>query len=134
MSDFNVQGRFISLLRDKHRELLKRQQELQSESRMLSLELREFEYDFKEMQKLLGKEAKEKLNGIWSFNEDKDVYKRLAEIEVTDPNDRTKSLDKKTIPFFSEAYLYETIGKDDARTILALLNKIYDMAGKPADF
>jgi hypothetical protein len=134
MTEYNVQDRFISLLKDRHRELLKRQQQLQSESRTLSMEIREFEYDYKEMKKLLGKDAKEKLSGIWSFDDEKDVYKRLADFEVIDPSDKSKSLNKRMIPFFSESYLYETVGKEDARTILALLNSIYDLAGKPADF
>ncbi len=135
MTEYNVQDRFISLLKDRHRELLKRQQQLQSESRVLSMEIREFEYDYAEMKKLLGKDAKEKLSGTWSFDDDKDVYKRLADFEVNDPNDKSKSpINRKTIPFFSESYLYETVGKSDARTILALLNSIYDLAGKPADF
>lgn len=126
MSEYNVQDRFIQLLRDRHRELLNRQQQLQSESRTLSMEIRGFEYDYTEMKKLLGKDAKEKLSGIWSFIDDKDVYQRLLEFRVTHNG--------KEIHFFSEAYLYETVGKDDARTILALLNSIYDQAGKPADF
>jgi hypothetical protein len=134
MTEYNVQDRFISLLKDRHRELLKRQQQLQSESSTLSMEIREFEYDYAEMKKLLGKDAKEKLSGMWSFEDDKDVYKRLADLEVIDPTDKSKSLNKRMIPFFSESYLYETVGKEDARTILALLNSIYDLAGKHADF
>jgi hypothetical protein len=126
MTEYNVQERFIRLLMDRHRELLNRQQQLQSESRTLSMEIRGFEYDYKEMKKLLGKDAKEKLSGIWSFVDDKDVYKRLADLKVTYKGEE--------IPFFSEEYLYETVGKEDARTILALLNSIYDLAGKPADF
>ena len=30
----------------------------------------------------------------------------------------------KNCPFFSEQYLYELLGKEDARTLLALLRKI----------
>jgi hypothetical protein len=127
MSNYNVQDRFITLLKDRHQELLKRKQRLQSESRTLSMEIREFEYDYNEMKKImLHKDAKEKLNGIWSFDNDMDDYKRLSNIKVMHKGDE--------IPFFSEEYLYETIGKEDARTILALLNSIYDQAGKPADF
>ncbi len=126
MTEYNIQDRFISLLRDRHRELLKRQQQLQSESRTLSMEIREFEYDYKQMKKLLGEEAKEKLSGTWSFEDEKDVYTRLADLKVTYKGEE--------MPFFSEGYLYETIGKSDARTVLGMLNSIYDLAGKPADF
>lgn len=127
--EYNIQERFLSLLKDRHRELLNRQQRLQSESRTLSMEIREFEHDFKEMKKLLGKDAKEKLKGIWSFIDEKDPYQRLHELKVADPTNKNEMIN-----FFSEGYLYETVGKDDARTILALLNTIYDLAGKPADF
>lgn len=126
MSNFNVQDQFIRMLQDKHRELLKRQQRLHSESRDLSLEIRDFEYLVAEMKKLLGKEAKEKLRGIWSLVDEKDVYQRLKNLTTTYKGEE--------IPIFSEGYLYETIGKEDARTVLALLNSIYDEAGKPADF
>lgn len=127
MTAYNVQDRFIQLLKDRHRDLLKRQQHLQSESRVLAMEIREFEYDYKEIKKLLGKDAKEKLNGIWSFVDEKDIYKQLADITVTHNNG-------EKVHFFSESYLYELLGKDTARTVLALLNSIYDQAGKPADF
>ena len=126
MNTFNVQDSFARMLRDKHRELLKRQQRLKSESRELSMEIRDFEYLYKEMKKLLGKDAKEKLCGIWSFMDDKDIYQRLANLTVTYKGEE--------MPFFSEGYLYETIGKEDARTVLALLNSIYDEAGNPGDF
>ena len=126
MTTFNVQEQFIRMLKDQHRELLKRQQRLHSESRDLSMEIRDFEYCYAEMKKLLGKEAKEKLSGIWSFTDEKDIYMRLKELTTTHK--------KEEIPIFSEGYLYDTIGKEDARTVLALLNSIYDEAGKPADF
>lgn len=126
MTEFNVQDSFIRTLQDKHRALLKRQQQLYSESRDLSLEIREFEYYYAEMKKLLGKEAKEKLKGMWTFVDEKDVYKRLLELKVAHKGEE--------VHFFSEAYLYDTVGKSDARTILGLLNSIYDEAGKPADF
>lgn len=121
-----MQDSFCRMLQDKHRELLKRKQQLQSESRVLSMEIRDFEYYYSEMKKLLGKDAKEKLNGMWSFVDEKDVYMRLKEL--------TTVYKKEEIPIFSEAYLYEILGKEDARTVLALLNSIYDEAGKPADF
>jgi hypothetical protein len=126
MSKFNIQDSFIRTLQDKHRSLLKRQQQLHSESRELSMEIREFEYYYAEMKKLLGKEGKDKLNGMWSFVDDKDIYKRLADLKTTYKGEE--------MHIFSEGYLYETIGKEDARTVLALLNSIYDDAGKPADF
>lgn len=126
MTTFNIQDQFTRMLQEKHRELLKRQQRLHSESRELSMEIRDFEYLFKETKKLLGKEAKEKLAGIWSFVDEKDIYKRLAELTTTYKGEE--------MPIFSEGYLYETIGKEDARTVLGLLNSIYDEAGKPADF
>lgn len=126
MNQFNIQDSFIRTLQDKHRALLKRQQQLQSESRDLSMEIREFEYYYAEMKKLLGKDAKEKLNGMWSLVDEKDVYMRLKEL--------TTIYKGEEMPIFSEAFLYEIIGKSDARTVLAMLNSIYDEAGKPGDF
>lgn len=126
MTEFNVQDSFIRTLQDKHRALLKRQQQLYSESRDLSLEIREFEYYYAEMKKLLGKEAKEKLKGMWTFVDEKDVYKRLKELTTTHKGEE--------MHIFSEAFLYDILGKSDARTVLAMLNNIYDEAGKPADF
>ena len=32
-------------------------------------------------------------------------------------------------PFFSEAYLYNLLGKEDARTLLALMRPVWDAAG-----
>ncbi len=32
-------------------------------------------------------------------------------------------------PFFSEAYLYNLLGKENARTLLALMHPIWDLAG-----
>jgi 1,4-dihydroxy-2-naphthoyl-CoA synthase len=36
-------------------------------------------------------------------------------------------------PFFSEAYLYELVGKEEARTILALLRKLLAAGGLSMD-
>ena len=33
---------------------------------------------------------------------------------------------KSRVPFFSEAYLYELMGKEDARTLMALLNQLFE--------
>jgi hypothetical protein len=126
VSEFNVQDQFIRMLQDQHLELLNRQERLYRESRDLSMKIRNFEYLFAETKKLLGKEAKEKLRGIWTLTDDKDVYQRLKELTTTYKGEE--------MPIFSEGYLYETIGKSDARAVLALLNSIYDAAGKPADF
>jgi len=34
-------------------------------------------------------------------------------------------------PFFSETYLYNLLGKEDARTLLALMRPVWDEAGIP---
>lgn len=34
-------------------------------------------------------------------------------------------------PFFSEAYLYTLLGKEDARTLLALMRPVWEMLGIP---
>lgn len=126
MTTFNVQNGFIRMLQDKHRELHKRQQALYSESRCLAMEIREFEYYYEQLKKLLGKEAKEKLSGMWTFVDEKDIYTKLRELKVLHKGEE--------IHFFSEEYLYDTIGKEDARTVLSMMNSIYDAAGKPGDF
>ena len=36
-------------------------------------------------------------------------------------------------PFFSEAYLYNLLGKEDARTLLALMRPVWAAAGVPRD-
>lgn len=51
------------------------------------------------------------------------------EEEVTDPKSISKyrqeqGLNDRNIPFFCEAYLYELLGKEDARSILGFLNQI----------
>jgi hypothetical protein len=53
------------------------------------------------------------IDGIaWEIGEDDDVRK-LADFKVLH--------DGEEIPFFSEAYLYETIGKEEARTLRSLM-------------
>jgi hypothetical protein len=37
---------------------------------------------------------------------------------------RTKNLDNPDLPFFSETYLYELLGKDDARTVLGYIGSL----------
>jgi len=39
----------------------------------------------------------------------------------------TKSDEKA--PFFSESYLYNLLGKEEARTLLALMRPVWDLAG-----
>jgi hypothetical protein len=126
--NFNPQDAFIQLLRDQHRQLLNRKDFLRHEARMLALDIDRFEHNLKELKKLLGKN-KEPIQMLWSLKDDGDAYVKLAKLEVTDPEDPSK-----TVPFFSESYLYRTIGKEDARTVLALLNTIFINAGKPAPF
>jgi len=36
-------------------------------------------------------------------------------------------------PFFSEGYLYEAVGKDDARSVLAYLRSLLEACGIPRD-
>ncbi len=123
---FNIQEAFINVLRDMHRNLHKRMQELRSESTLLHYDVAQFEYYFSSMQKLLGESGKDKLKNIWSLKSESDPYEDLKGLKVKHKG--------KEVTLFSESYLYETIGKEDARTVLALLNSIYVDKGKVGGF
>jgi hypothetical protein len=126
MSEFNLEDGFISLLRDKHIELLEREQKLREEAAKLDLHLAWYEDALKNVKKHLGKDAKNKLSGVWSHIDEKDEFTILKGLKVLHNG--------KEISFFSEAYLYDILGKDDARTIFAILNSLCIQAGKPAKF
>ena len=52
----------------------------------------------------------------------------LLGLQDTDPVDDIKELSiDGQVPFFSEAYLYELVGKEDARTILAMMRQVVSM-------
>ena len=112
---------FHSLLQDKHRELVKRKQALREEVGLLGFEIRSFEHILKEARKSLPKDM-----NIWSLVDEKSPFEKLSKFTVMHKGEE--------VPFFSEAYLYETIGKEDARTILAFMKSIYEAAGETADF
>jgi hypothetical protein len=116
---------YIRLLRDRHRELCDKMQEFRKLSSYLSFELEHFDYELKAARKEF---TKDELKGIWELvpHPEHCPFEKLKTIE-TDLND-------EMVPIFSEAYLYETIGKEDARTVLALLNRIYESAGKVGGF
>jgi hypothetical protein len=111
---------FYTLLFDKHRELLKRQQKLREEASSLGFDIRVFETMFKEARKDLPKE-----HSMWSLADEKCPFETLMNFKVMRKG--------KEVPFLSETYLYETVGKGDARTILSLIRSIYTAAGKPCD-
>jgi len=67
----------------------------------------------------------------------KEQVKKLLEFT---PGDLPKSCKNKrdgyekgdeTYPFFSEAYLYNLLGKEDARTLLCLMRPVWDAVGIP---
>jgi hypothetical protein len=123
---FNTKDAFIVLLQEKQRDIFKRMQALRSESTILEYEISAYEYYIKELRKLLGDVEMKKLNGLWSFKDNEDEYERLKGLKV--------NYKGKEVSLFSESYLYDTIGKEDARTVLALLNTIFVKAGKVGGF
>lgn len=124
--EFSVTESFISVLKNMQRDLHKRKEALRSESCILEYDIREFEYYLSNMKKLLGKSSKEKLSTLWTFKDSEDVYEQLREMRVMSGG--------KGVKLFSEGYLYDTIGKEDARTVLALLNSIYANNGRSGGF
>jgi hypothetical protein len=111
---------FFALLFDKHRELLKRQQKLREEATSLGFDIRVFETMFKEAKKSLPPEY-----NMWSLADEKCPFETLMNFTVMHKGEE--------VPFLSETYLYETIGKDNARTVLSLIRSIYTAAGKSCD-
>lgn len=60
---------------------------------------------------------------LWKYDDHKETaFDKLKKIKVYH-ND-------KEIPFLSEGFLYDVIGKDDARTVLALFDQIERECGK----
>ena len=68
----------------------------------------------------------------------KEQVKKLLEFT---PGDLPKSCKNKrdgyekgdeTCPFFSETYLYNLLGKEDARTLLAFMRPVWEDAGIPS--
>jgi len=58
----------------------------------------------------------------------KGAIARLFEIEV-DCRPRVRDKEANAAPFFSEAYLYALLGKEAARTVLAVVNSVIRAAG-----
>lgn len=56
---------------------------------------------------------------------DKKLFKKLQDGYFYDKGD-------EDTPFFSEAFLYNLVGKEDARTILGLIRKLVESAGVDA--
>lgn len=59
---------------------------------------------------------------LWKYDYKENAFEKLRKIKV--------SHDGKEIPFLSEGFLYDIIGKDDARTVLALIDQIERECGK----
>lgn len=66
---------------------------------------------------------------VWRFIREGWSDGDIAMMQENDPDVTRESL--LTMPFFSEVVLYALLGKDDARTVLALLNKAI---GRPTDY
>lgn len=60
---------------------------------------------------------------------EKAVDKLLSFKPSYTPHDFNKHETKEQVEFFSEAFLYNAIGKEDARTVLALLRQVLEAAG-----
>lgn len=52
-----------------------------------------------------------------------------AHAKINDPELQGYATEDEDAPFFSEACLYNLLGKEDARTVLALLRKAFESVG-----
>lgn len=119
----------LSLLADTCKSIRKRQDDFYGESRILGFEIRNFNHQVDVLRKELKTKHFDSIMSrymIWKFESENDAYKKLEELEV--------AWKGESIPFLSEGFLYEAIGKEDARTVLALMRKVYEAAGKTSNF
>ncbi len=115
----------IRLLRHKFNELCEKMQQYRSLSSYLSYELANFDHELKTARKEFSKDDLKGLRELTPRPEDS-PFEKLKTLE-TDLND-------EMVPIFSETYLYEILGKEDARTVLGVLNRIYESAGEVGGF
>lgn len=114
----------LMLLKSMHRHLLEEQKHLRDKAVCLPYLIAEFDYALNKARKDY---TREDLTGLWPLGSDADCpFQKLKSLTAVHKG--------KDVPIFSESYLYDTLGKDDARTVLALLNSIYTAAGKPSGF
>jgi len=100
------------------------------------------DYDFKDM-KALREAQDEIMESVEKYvalqNKELDrALRNLAKMKLDHPivNDEFKescyySEGDEDAPFFTEAYLYCLLGKENARTVLAYVNAVFNAAGYP---
>lgn len=115
----------VTLIRARFDEIRRMQDEIRKLSFELGYAGEQFDAILAEAKKEL---SKEDLTMIWELGKKDDncPFKKLSDLKVMHK--------KKEKYFLSEDYLYEAIGKEDARTVLALMKSIYESAGKGHNF
>lgn len=104
----------ISLLREYQTSIRNDQTQLREIGGVLNYKIALFNKIFKDIKKTC---SEKDLGNIYEFTVDEEnVLTKLSKL--------TTLHNGEEIPIFSESFLYDTVGKDDARTILCYLNEL----------
>jgi hypothetical protein len=114
------------LLLDRYRELMQEVNIHRNNNSMLEYKIEHYNQSIETYIRETGTDNfnGQKLCRINAFSDE--IYNKLAKIKVIHKGEE--------VPFFSETFLYDVIGKEDARTVMALMGQIFSKAGQPNPF